>query len=158
MSKRQAGVQLTKDDYDRQDDEDRYGPPIAPGTWQKADDETLKKRVIRKAKRPTGAGGLPLPPANPFASVQLDAPAPSANPFASVQLSAPPAASNPFANLELVPTKAQKTRADASAPLTHNPFASVQLAAPPAAAAPADPSAALRERLHAVRQARMHLL
>ena len=49
MSKRGAAVQITKDN----DDEDRYGPPIIPGTWQSADEETLKKRVIRKAKRPT---------------------------------------------------------------------------------------------------------
>ena len=72
MSKRGAAVQITKDTYDR-DDEDRYGPPIIPGTWQSADEETLKKRVIRKAKRPTPSanGSLPLPPANPTADLSM---------------------------------------------------------------------------------------
>ena len=148
MSKRGAGVQLTKDDYERQDDEDRYGPPIIEGTWQKADADVLKNRVIRKAKRPTPSGGpsLPLPPENPFANVQL-APTPAV------------ASANPFANVQLVPTKAQKTDAQSSAPLTFNPFASIQLPAP-AAAAPAlgDPGQALRARMQAVRQARMHML
>ena len=38
MSKRQATVQLTKDTRMEDDDEDRYGPPIIPGTWQMADE------------------------------------------------------------------------------------------------------------------------
>ena len=161
MSKRQAGVQLTKDDYERAeaDDEDRYGPPIIPGTWQKADEETLKRRVIRKAKRPTaGAGGsLPLPPSNPFASVDLAPAAPAANPFAAVQLAAAPTSANPFANLQMLPAKAQKTSAESSVPfVTTNPFLSI---VQPAAAPAADPTEdALRERLHAVRRARLHML
>ena len=150
MSKRGAAVQITKDDYD---DEDRYGPPIIPGTWQKADESVLAQRKIRKAKRPTPAaegGSLPLPPANPFAGVELSAAEPAANPFANVQLTA--AAANPFANLELVPAKAQKSSAQS------NPFASVQLFAPPAAAPAADPDLALRERMQCVRRARLAML
>ena len=104
-------------------------------------------------KRPTPAaegGSLPLPPANPFAGVELSAAEPAANPFANVQLTA--AAANPFANLELVPAKAQKTSAQS------NPFASVQLFAPPAAAPAADPDLALRERMQCVRRARLAML
>ena len=114
-SKRQAGRQLTRDDPD--EDEDRYGPPIVPGVWQKADEATLAKRVIRKAKRPVGDAGssLPLPASNPFANVELT----------------PGAAANPFANIQLAPP--------ASAPAA-NPFASIQLLAPPAPV-PAPPRA-----------------
>ena len=124
-SKRQAGRQLTRDDPD--EDEDRYGPPIVPGVWQKADEATLAKRVIRKAKRPVGDAGssLPLPASNPFANVELT----------------PRAAANPFANIQLAPP--------ASAPAA-NPFASIQLALPapvPAAAAPAMASTLARRTL-----------
>ena len=40
MSKRQATVQITKDDPVEEDDhdEDRYGAPLLTGTWQKADE------------------------------------------------------------------------------------------------------------------------
>lgn len=154
MSKRGAAVQITKDNYDR-DDEDRYGPPIIPGTWQSADEETLKKRVIRKAKRPTPSanGSLPLPPANPFGSLELSAgSAPAgeaANPFANVQLvaaAAPAAAAaNPFASVVLptanpfasVPSKVRKTDATAFVPLASNPFASVPVASAATTAASA---------------------
>ena len=110
-SKRQAGRQLTRDDPD--EDEDRYGPPIVPGVWQKADEATLAQRVIRKVKRPVGdAGSLPLPPSNPFANVELTSGA-AANPFANIQL-APPApapAANPFANIQLaLPASAPEER------------------------------------------------
>ena len=49
MSKRQAGVQITKDDYN----DDRFPDEEEPvGTWQKASEEVLAQRKIRKAKRP----------------------------------------------------------------------------------------------------------
>lgn len=160
MAKRQASVQLTKDDYEREDDEDRYGPPIVPGTWQKADEETLKMRVIRKAKRPTpsGAGSsLPMPPGNPFASLELTATAPATNPFANVQLTAPAPAANPFASVQLLPGKAQRTSTQSSIPFTYNPFV-VQPMTTSTAATFVDPGVALREHLHAVRLARLHML
>ena len=145
-------MQLNKDDWEAQqarDDEDRYGPPILEGTWQKADDAVIAQRKIKKFKRPTGGTGasLPLPAANPFANVELAAPAADANPFANVQLTAP--AANPFANVQL---KAQKTSAESSVPLAFSPFAAAN---PFVKAAPANPGDVLRERMHAVRRARM---
>ena len=44
MSKRQAGVQITKDDYDKE-----IGSEEPTGTWQKADDAVLAQRNIRAA-------------------------------------------------------------------------------------------------------------
>ena len=164
MSKRQATVQLNKDDWEAQqakDDEDRYGPPIIPGTWQKADDAVIAQRKIRKAKRPTGgtAGSLPLPPTNPFANVEFAAPptAAAGNPFANIQLTAPTVnpfanAANPFANVQL---KAQKTSAESSVPLAFNPFAPLSN---PFVKHMADPGDKLRERMHAVRRARMNMM
>ena len=53
MSKRQAGIQISKDDYDP----DAQGEAEPTGTWQKADESVLAARKIRKAKRPAAAGG-----------------------------------------------------------------------------------------------------
>ena len=122
MSKRQASVQLTKDDPDLDDE-----APTEEGTWQRADDATLKKRVFRKVKRPdrrSEASSLPLPPSNPFASVVLEAsssaestsfagihsapPATAANPSAGIQLAPPSTASDPFVSIQLeAPAQAQ---------------------------------------------------
>ena len=83
MSKRQAGVQITKDDYDK----DEIGSEEPTGTWQKADDAVLAQRNIRKAKRPPprtaetterfGTAVAPTGESNPFANISLVAGAPS---------------------------------------------------------------------------------
>ncbi|KIZ06905.1 Ran-binding protein 1 domain-containing protein/ RanBP1 domain-containing protein [Monoraphidium neglectum] len=85
-SKRRPGEQLTKDDAD--DDE---GPGHEPGDWgtsSKADEATLSKRKIIRARRgPVGAAPSPQPEAPPEASAAAGA-APvggdvaAANPFA----------------------------------------------------------------------------
>ena len=97
MSKRQAGIQISKDDYDP----DAQGEAEPTGTWQKADESVLAARKIRKAKRPAaagGGGGLPLPGAlgagaAPTGGDQPGADAAKPNPFASIALVAPPATS-----------------------------------------------------------------
>ena len=43
MSKRQAGIQISKDDYDP----DAQGEAEPTGTWQKADESVLAARKIR---------------------------------------------------------------------------------------------------------------
>ena len=88
--KRQAGVQINKDDYDP----DAQGEAEPTGTWQKADDSVLAQRKIRKAKRPTagggGGGGFGAAAAGGIAAPEPPDAA-KANPFASVALVAPPA-------------------------------------------------------------------
>ena len=61
MSKRQAGVQINKDQYDA----DAPLDTEPTGTWQKADDSVLAARKIRKAKRPPARGGQPGLPGAP---------------------------------------------------------------------------------------------
>ena len=62
MSKRQAGLQINRDDYDP----DAPGTAEPTGTWQKADESVLAGRKIRKAKK----DGTPVP----TASVATEAP------------------------------------------------------------------------------------
>ena len=66
-SKRGADRQITKDDREEEEGESE---PV--GTWKKADESVLAKRVIRKAKRPTpsaASAGDAGVSSNPFASV-----------------------------------------------------------------------------------------
>lgn len=96
MSKRQAGVQITKDDYN----DDRFPDEEEPvGTWQKASEEVLAQRKIRKAKRPPPRTaeeiqkfGVAAEPSSAAAGPAADA---SANPFANISLVAPAATSVP---------------------------------------------------------------
>ncbi len=67
---------------------------IDPGTWGKADQATMSRRKVVRARRGAGAAepaqvsAAPEAAAgsNPFAGVSLAAAAPAANPFAGITL------------------------------------------------------------------------
>ncbi|KAK1740538.1 hypothetical protein QTG54_008633 [Skeletonema marinoi] len=93
--KRTSENQITKDTYDRGEDESRFPEEPDPGFGMtRADPDVIKRRKIRKASRKFAAPSSSAPPkapaaTNAFASTKLvanDAPSPSSNPFAKVQL------------------------------------------------------------------------
>eukprot|EP00985_Skeletonema_marinoi_P000928 scaffold375_cov189-Skeletonema_marinoi.AAC.2 len=93
--KRTSENQITKDTYDRGEEESRFPEEPDPGFGMtRADPDVIKRRKIRKVSRKFAAPSSSAPPkapaaTNAFASTKLvanDAPSPSSNPFAKVQL------------------------------------------------------------------------
>lgn len=59
MAKRRPDMQLTKDNFDQQDDRDAGETPVEyTGTLQVAAEDVLKGRTMVKAKRRLAAGGV----------------------------------------------------------------------------------------------------
>jgi len=77
-----------------------FAQTIDPGTWGKADQATMAKRKIIKARRGAGGG------AEQAAGGATAATDNSSNPFAGVSLTSPAAAvPNPFAGVSLLAAK-----------------------------------------------------
>jgi hypothetical protein len=75
---------------------------IDPGTWGKADQATMQRRKVVRARRAGGAAE-PAPTAAAATPTEGSEQAAAANPFAGVSLTAAPApASNPFAGVSLL--------------------------------------------------------
>eukprot|EP00798_Chlamydomonas_sp_ICE-L_P017975 gene17975-24380_t len=110
-TKRRAGGQATKDNFDEDDD----APAEDPGEWRPvADPEVLKRRKIVRARRAGDASGDAAPSTEAAgsapAAASAAAPAVAANPFSGISLAPPAAAaSNPFSGISLLaPAVAKK--------------------------------------------------
>mmetsp|Transcript_9013 Transcript_9013/g.19376 ORF Transcript_9013/g.19376 Transcript_9013/m.19376 type:complete len:424 (+) Transcript_9013:78-1349(+) len=103
-TKRRAGGQVTKDDFEDEDE-----PGYEPGSWKPVDTETLKRRKIVKVRR-----GGEAPASTPEPEVAPATAPASANPFAGISLTAP-ASSNPFAGVNLVAPSAAASSAPQAA-------------------------------------------
>lgn len=80
-----------------------FAQAIDPGTWGKADQATMARRKIIKARRGAGGAVAASEEAAGGATAATDS---SSNPFAGVSLTSPAAAgSNPFAGVSLLASK-----------------------------------------------------
>lgn len=87
VSKRRAGDQITKDNFDRDESEGEEEPDLG---WRPADADTIKNRKRVHVRRrgvdaePAGTTGGAAATNNPFAGISLAAP--TGNPFAGVSI------------------------------------------------------------------------
>ncbi|KAF6263158.1 hypothetical protein COO60DRAFT_1698932 [Scenedesmus sp. NREL 46B-D3] len=138
--KRRPGDQLTKDNYDDEEE----GPGADPGTWGKADQATMQRRKVVRARR-GGAAADPAPTAATATPADGSEQAGAANPFAGVSLAvAGTPAANPFAGVSLLAAaKAPEAAKEAAAPeAAHKSAGAAEV---DAASKPAEEAAATAE-------------